>query len=452
MKASECFDYIYENKNYKITLIEKDNGKLEIYVNSEMGDFYNYFEDKNNKDCFNIFKSIIERKQIKIKDTTNNNGELLLSFPYPRNFNSENNNEYHKMDTPNKKDNFEYNVYKEGENTYFIISKNNNTFIFKLSKKDLVSISFSYNTKEIIDDIKKRDIKLLINENNNGCLQVMNNEEKTLNPLDNIRKLNIMNYFFDEKPIFNQKPGITKLINEFNDKNKEEQIRMDKLIEEMKKKQKEILDTYPRLPKNIKVMKENAKLMIFPQIRTPPKKEPGVEIDSFIISKKNDFDLINNKLFLVHDNQNVNYELIYRASRDRDLASIFKKKCKNVRGTLIIVKTDSIENRRIFGGFTTKIWDDSERNYDDDKAFCFSVNEGKIYDLKKYCSAIGCDKNSGPRFCWIFEINNKFMMEGGKVYSEEVSHYNGQTSDYELNGGEEYFNVYELEVFKITPK
>ena len=80
------------------------------------------------------------------------------------------------------------------------------------------------------------------------------------------------------------------------------------------------------------------------------------------------------------------------------------------------------------------------------------MNEHKIYDLRPYCSAIGCDKGSGPRFCWMFEINNKFMMEGGKVYREEVSHYSGQDKDYELNGGEEFFIVYELEVFKITPQ
>ena len=50
------------------------------------------------------------------------------------------------------------------------------------------------------------------------------------------------------------------------------------------------------------------------------------------------------------------------------------EKCKNIRGTLIVVKTDE---KKIFGGFTTQLWDDSERNYDDDKAFCFSLNKKK---------------------------------------------------------------------------
>ena len=44
------------------------------------------------------------------------------------------------------------------------------------------------------------------------------------------------------------------------------------------------------------------------------------------------------------------------------------------------------------------------------------------------------------------------MIKGGKVYRNEVSHYSGQNRDYELNDGEEFFNVYELEIFKIKPK
>ena len=455
--ASESFEYNYENKNYKITILEKSKENIEIYCNTEKGeDFYCVFKDSNFNDIYNYFISVLKSKKIKIKDKSNDiNHEIELLFPFPRQFKSLNGNQIIKTNTVNKKDDFEYNVIKEEKDTYLIIiGKNNDNFQFKLSKNDLESINFNYETKDIIEDIKNKDVKLIFDENKNAILQIMTGQKIALKPLDNIMKLNIMSYFLDEKPIFNQKPGITKMINEINNENNnKKQTRINKLIKEMNKKQKEILDTYPKLLNNIKIMKENAELMIFPkEKRTLTDKESGVEFDSYIIGKKKDFELINNKLKQVYDDKKVKYELIYRASRDRDLSKIFKEKCRNVRGTLIIVKTDSIENKRIFGGFTTKVWDDSDRNYDDDKAFCFSVNENKIYDLRKYCSAIGCDKGSGPRFCWMFEINNKFMMEGGKVYREEVSHYSGQKRDYELNGGEEFFIVYELEVFKIIPE
>ena len=94
-------------------------------------------------------------------------------------------------------------------------------------------------------------------------------------------------------------------------------------------------------------------------------------------------------------------------------------------------------------------WDDSERNYEDEKAFCFSVDNKKTYKIKKYLSAIGCDKGSGPRFNDMFMIPNKFMINNGELYPENQSHYSGQINDFELTKGEETFFVYELEVFKI---
>ena len=136
----------------------------------------------------------------------------------------------------------------------------------------------------------------------------------------------------------------------------------------MEDKCTEIKNISQKMKSNIEIMKENAELMTFPKKSIKLIPEPGVEIKSQIIYKKKDFDLINNKLLQVYDTKKVKYELLYRASEHRDLAKIFKKKCNGVRGTLIIVKT---ENKRTFGGFTTQIWDDSERNYDDDKAFCF---------------------------------------------------------------------------------
>lgn len=456
-KPHKNLEYSNNNQKYNISILEIDKDILEIYCRKEKEkDYYfikeNFAKNYNYIDSFNDIITLFERKKIKIKD---NKGNQEIEIIFPKEFRSQKININPKDDFI-KKDDFVFNVYKEKDKDIYsiVIIKNNQTYPFDLKINDLELIGFGKEVNEIIDDIKKiekENIEFFV-KGNIGFLHIMNKQKITLKNLDYIRALNIMEDSFDENPIFNHEFSIAKIINDLNYENIKKQKRMEKLIKEMKEKQNEISNTNPRLSKNIKIMKDNADLMCFPKKRTPVDKDPGVEFDSYIIGKKKDFDLINNKLTQVYNREKVKYEIIYRASQDRDLAKIFKEKCKNVRGTLIIVKTDSIENKRIFGGFTTQEWDDSERNYDDDKAFCFSVNEHKIYDLRPYCSAIGCDKGSGPRFCWMFEINNKFMMEGGKVYREEVSHYSGQDKDYELNGGEEFFIVYELEVFKITPQ
>ena len=141
----------------------------------------------------------------------------------------------------------------------------------------------------------------------------------------------------------------------------------------MKDKQKYQLDTFKSLKDNIKVMKNNADLMTFPKKRFPVQKENGVNISSYILTKKADFNLINNKLSQIFGTTDLNYELLYRSSKDGDLAKTFKKKCKK-KNTLVIVQT---ETQNYFGGFTTVPWDDSDQNYEDEDAFCFSLNKKK---------------------------------------------------------------------------
>jgi hypothetical protein len=223
--------------------------------------------------------------------------------------------------------------------------------------------------------------------------------------------------------------------------------RNEKLIKEIESKQSIIERDSEPILKNLKIMKDNAELIHFPKQRFAIQKDNGINMDTRIISKLNDFKLFDNKLYQTFD-KDVEYKLLYRASQDGDAAKIFKAKCKE-KDTLTIVQTTDCT---IFGGFTRVPWDDSDKNKDDEDAFCFSVDNKKIYPLKKYCSAIGCDKNSGPRFNYMFTIYSRFMSRGGELYPLNISHYNGQNEDYELNKGNQLFCVYELEVFKIKPK
>ena len=454
-------NYEEKNKIYLITVQEKENDKdkesIEIYcqIKDEIDIYYNnkinfkkeyYYRDPLN----DIVNSLKSKNVIITKDEGNK--EIIMGFPLffysKKEYSSPNQNS-----DVIKTNEYDFLLQKGNNVLNLNILKDKKKFVFEFDKNALESIEMDVNSdiKINADKFKKhienKKIKLIPKDDTSILLiKEQKNYSLGLMKVDDIKYLNLFNDFLEEKPKYNIK-GITNIINGFNEENNKKFKRIEKNIQEMEDKCTEIKNISQKMKSNIEIMKTNAELMIFPKKSIKLIPEPGVEIKSQIIYKKKDFDLINNKLLQVYDTKKVKYELLYRASEHRDLAKIFKKKCNGVRGTLIIVKT---ENKRIFGGFTTQIWDDSERNYDDDKAFCFSADEHRIYELREYCSAIGCDFNSGPRFCWMFMINNKCMMEGGKLFREEVSHYEGQKRDYELNDGEEFFIVEELEAFKIT--
>jgi hypothetical protein len=318
--------------------------------------------------------------------------------------------------------------------------------------KKFIKELFNYNIYiSYTENEKKRSFQITQNNSNN-----LNNLDKDLLEYDfemigegckiyiENNKLHIES--IESFPMKNVDILIDKFLKE-NDNFEEVRKRNENLIKEIKSKQSLIERDSGMLLKNLRIMKINAELISFPKKKFPIQKDDGINMDTLIISKLDDFKLIDNKLNQTFE-KDVEYKLLYRASKDGDPAKIFKEKCKE-KNTLTIVQTT---DNAIFGGFTRVPWDDSDENKDDEEAFCFSVDNKKIYPLKKYCSAIGCDINSGPRFLYMFIIFNRFMAKGGELYPLKISHYNGQKNDFELNKGKQTFCVFELEVFKIKPK
>ena len=117
---------------------------------------------------------------------------------------------------------------------------------------------------------------------------------------------------------------------------------------------------------------------------------------SSIISSVIELNLLSNQFRLMYPGRNVIYNLLYRGSRDTYEASSFHLKCNNIRGTLIIIQT----NQGIkFGGFTNETWDGDYLYKTDNTAFIFSLNNNKIYTIKKDLKAIYCSPKYGPVFC-----------------------------------------------------
>jgi hypothetical protein len=266
-----------------------------------------------------------------------------------------------------------------------------------------------------------------------------------LNELED--NINIVNEIIDinsNNPIKKPKKNEISQIKYDINNNKKELNKMEKIIKEMNIKSKKINLVVNTIHEEIKTLYINNYQFILPELDNY-QSEDGVNINSKIIYKKEDFDLINNQLKLIFNN-NIKYNLIFRASEDGAFGKIFKKKCKK-RKTLIIIL--STKNKK-FGGYTGQLWDDSNNIFKDNDAFCFSCNNNKIYESIKNNYAIYCKENCGPIFYDMFSLTNNFIKDGGYTYTAELAKlkYNNIDEDYELSG-EQIFHIKELEVFEI---
>ena len=168
------------------------------------------------------------------------------------------------------------------------------------------------------------------------------------------------------------------------------------------------------------------------------------KILSDIITNINELDIINKRL--LRQNKRTVYTLIYKATRDGDKAESFHQMCDSYNNTVVLIKT--LKGRR-FGGFTHETWDGEDQNKVDNRAFLFSIDKQKVYNVIKNEEAIGCYKLNGPDFCgWQIVIQDNFLSNKQCYTGEKEMNYRTD-EDYELNGGEKYFGVQELEVFQV---
>ena len=172
---------------------------------------------------------------------------------------------------------------------------------------------------------------------------------------------------------------------------------------------------------------------------------------NIIISHEN-FEFINNLISNREPfkNKKIKYDLLYRASRDGDDASKFHEKCDNKNQVLVIFKTTK---ELIFGGYTQIGYKGKGGNILDNNAFFFSCNLKKIYNVKKDKTAILDNPTCGPTFgnnTTIICVANKMFDYNCCTCSVNASCFDGISSDYEINAGEQSFRLQEIEVFQIT--
>ena len=226
-----------------------------------------------------------------------------------------------------------------------------------------------------------------------------------------------------------------------NKKNKNLEETVEKLIKEIfllnnrvSFLEKENLDLKARLS----VLEKFLQIKINDQVKLKEK------ILSDIITDIKELDVINKKL--LRQNKRTVYTLIYKATRDGDKSEIFHTMCDSYQNTVVLIKTSK---GRIFGGFTHEKWEGEDINKIDNRAFLFSVDRQKVYTVQKNEEAIGCYKLNGPDFCgWQIVVHDNFLSNKQCYTGEKGVNFNTE-EDYELNGGEKYFGIDELEVFHV---
>ena len=139
------------------------------------------------------------------------------------------------------------------------------------------------------------------------------------------------------------------------------------------------------------------------------------------------------------------FYIIYKATELGDKASTFHQMCDFLNTSLVIIET----NKGVrFGGFTTKNWSGQCIKKIDNNAFVFSIDNNKIYNVYKNDWAIGGYPKFGPVFfgCQI-RIYDDFCSKNSTTCNKGLNY--ATTKDFELNNGERYFIVKDLEVYTI---
>ena len=182
-------------------------------------------------------------------------------------------------------------------------------------------------------------------------------------------------------------------------------------------------------------------------------KEKNEKINSSIIKTSNNADFVEKIIKENVLNKNMQFKLLYRASKDGDDCKIFHEKCNNNKQILVIYKT---KKGIIFGGYTETGFNGGGGMVYDNKSFVFSCNKKKIYKVKHCYPAIFDGNNNGPTFGYdigfyssIINVKDKMLNFQCSTADIKKSTFEGLDIDYELNNGEKYFYLQDIEVFKI---
>ena len=232
------------------------------------------------------------------------------------------------------------------------------------------------------------------------------------------------------------------------------EMNKDLLIDELIVKVNKLEEENKTLKKDMNNIKERLNLFetYFAEEIKYKKFIEEMGIDSKIIDKK-DLQFIYNRLVNNDENlkqKKIKYNLLYRATRDGDNSTSFHNRVDNKKSLLSIIKTNKGMK---FGFYIEQPIKKTGNSEKDNKSFIYSLNLKKIYNVKE---GAYCFNDTTNNFINLYNqpiaiennclnSNNSYTCTKSKA---DVSFY-GFEKDYELNNGEQYFTVQEIETFQI---
>ena len=440
------------NVNEKnIEELKQNNNNINIINDNTNNNLKNSTNDNINNNINNNTNINIKKN---INDDINNYIKNSININIKNNINDNINNNINKNINDNKKNNINDNINNINNNTNDNIKNNIN-----------YNINNNINNNNDVDKNNKKYIKKNIEDDKvqkirNKFESVDNSDSDDSNGYSNARTEQ-NNYIQKKiKQKVNQKEKIHK---------KDLSLKVKRISSKTKesKEKKEISKTFNSNnidnifnPKNININNNNPYLSIpmptnnlIPSQKSKPKHK-NQRFNSKIITNMEDLDLIARGL--AKDdidslrNLQVLYKLRYRASEHGGEAEDFHERCDEYEGTLIIIKT---KDDNMFGGYTKVSWDDEdgEEKMDED-AFVFSINLEKLYFNFGKRNNIICNKNKGPCFVGMLDIQEHILKGKGFVNSSGIQCYDGENEKYEINGGKNEFVIEEMEVFQVVIK
>ena len=338
-----------------------------------------------------------------------------------------------------------------------VLLKQENVEIDLLIGKQDMDLNMEIISKEILD-IKGNTIQKLnkLNEGLNKEINNLKNKNEELNTeINNLKQEN-------EK--LNEKIKNLKIKEEQNQKIKDEVINK-KFVDEISLSQKKSKNEFMIIISIVSILIILILSIIIYKIynlknenKSLNKKIEDINKEfSYILHKSAIMKLVEENFIFSEIRKRMNRSIkglnkLYQATIDGGDPINFHKKCDNIKNTLVLIKS---EGERRFGGFTPIPWK-SEGGFIEDKknqTFVFSLDNKKIYNLKRISKAVYHHEDYGPRFGWKDIIIEGNPIEKYKLRSIPDDYdYNGDKyplseSDDSYNYG--YIKALEYEVFEV---
>ena len=322
-------------------------------------------------------------------------------------------------------------------------SENNNLYLIKLeSNSNQIQISIrDINDIEEISSIYKGSFSIDKLTENNNFLKKFDIEDMKdiLISVINSQKLSIskqdLSLLSSWKFIIINEIDIKLLLTKEKTDDKEVIVQLIGAIKSLNKSNISLKNEIDTIKKDIENINNYIFKKIFYESNIINNFEETINIKKWIYEKN-------------YNNINKEIKLIYKATKDGDSASKYHQLCDNKNPLITLIKTK--KNKR-FGHYMEQKVNVSNSSYTkDDKAFLFSLDKLKKYDIKKPEYAMYYLQSHGPCIGYTCDIylNDGFLKRNDNCERNSSYYTYDVPSDVELTG-ESKFEVEEVEVYQI---